>query len=261
MNILVIGEAFKDRYHTGTSTRLSPEAPVPVVTITRTFDLQGGAANVYENLKALGAVGTLVSQPTTWPVKNRLLMGDTQLARWDEQDSAEPLCARTFVKLGRALTLADGIILSDYGKGMFTARSIMDLAGYLPPVPLFIDTKQNPNLFYGLSRNAFYFPNLKEYLTYQDGYDLLGSVVRTEGAHGMSYLAGGEVAFSIPAFATSVRSVIGAGDSVVAAFAYKYLQSTQDQATSSMQEILTWVSEYAAKVVGQPYTSGSSMNL
>ena len=52
--ISVIGDIIIDKYVYGTSTRLSPEAPVPIVTHQRTVETQGGAGLVYNNLKSLG---------------------------------------------------------------------------------------------------------------------------------------------------------------------------------------------------------------
>lgn len=255
IRVCVLGEAVTDRYFVGTSTRLSPEAPVPVVTVTDRFDLKGGAANVHENLRALGCASTLISQPGPWPIKNRLFMGDRQLARWDEADTCAELDAATLRYHQATLYDLDGLVLSDYCKGMFTLRAMQLLQDKLPPVPLFIDTKQNPAKFAFLSHNAFFFPNMREYLAYQDIYDSLPSVIRTEGPKGLSYLQGGEVLHTFPAYASHVRSVIGAGDSVVAAFASEYLRQSADCATADLASVLDFVCRYAAVVVQKPYTS------
>src|SRR5215207_9879023 len=61
LRCLVIGDAMLDSYVEGPASRLSPEAPVPVVDIQRTTDCPGGAANVAANLAALGASVTILS--------------------------------------------------------------------------------------------------------------------------------------------------------------------------------------------------------
>src|SRR5687767_11025127 len=61
LRCLVIGDAMLDSYLEGPATRLSPEAPVPVVDIQRTTDCPGGAANVAANLAALGASVTILT--------------------------------------------------------------------------------------------------------------------------------------------------------------------------------------------------------
>ena len=61
MKVLVIGDIIEDRYIYGTSSRISPEAPVPVITYKEEKTTMGGAALVYENLKSLGVDVTLLS--------------------------------------------------------------------------------------------------------------------------------------------------------------------------------------------------------
>src|SRR5690554_831398 len=58
--VLVVGDVMLDRYWYGSTTRISPEAPVPVVKVTRTEDRPGGAANVALNIAALGAQALLI---------------------------------------------------------------------------------------------------------------------------------------------------------------------------------------------------------
>src|ERR1700734_3689792 len=60
--IIVIGDAMLDRYWHGDTSRISPEAPVPIVRIERKEDRVGGAANVAVNVRSLGAKTTLVAQ-------------------------------------------------------------------------------------------------------------------------------------------------------------------------------------------------------
>ena len=166
--ILVIGEALIDRYWLGTATRLSPEAPVPVVKIEKKFDIVGGATNVARNLDALGAKVEGIYQRSGCPIKNRLLIGNTQVARWDERDS----CEQIYVGLEKLYGI-DGVVLSDYGKGGFRStetlrESLRNFNG-----PIFVDTKQSPlkftDLWEGPERFTF-FPNLKEFRQFEANY-------------------------------------------------------------------------------------------
>src|ERR1700689_1910826 len=59
--VLVVGDAMLDRYLYGSVERISPEAPVPVVRVTRQEERLGGAANVAVNIKSLGAQATLIT--------------------------------------------------------------------------------------------------------------------------------------------------------------------------------------------------------
>jgi len=154
--IIVIGDAMLDRYWHGDTSRISPEAPVPVVRIEKKEDRVGGAANVALNVKALGAKAVLVSsigddesgeslknklraeqvecgfvklsnQKTT--LKLRVIGRSQQLIRLDFEDkhqvSAKDIIAQSEPHLGDAQV----IILSDYAKGMLAdAKEIIAFA-------------------------------------------------------------------------------------------------------------------------------------
>jgi len=66
-SVLVVGDAMLDRYVYGRAQRISPEAPVPVLTVEREIAMPGGAGNVVRNLTALGAAVAFVSTlPGQW---------------------------------------------------------------------------------------------------------------------------------------------------------------------------------------------------
>lgn len=149
--ILVIGDLMIDHYIWGNASRLSPEAPVPIVNVKNESTTLGGAGNVVQNLVSLGAkvavagvigndasgsqlieilesegVETSViikdnSRPTT--VKSRVLVGSHQLVRIDREIS-EPISIELENELADKLLThienADIIIFSDYNKGLFT---------------------------------------------------------------------------------------------------------------------------------------------
>ena len=143
--MLVIGDVMLDRYWFGEVTRISPEAPVPVVRVNRVEERPGGAANVARNCAALGAQTQLISVigkdeagerlaqlveaegvranlhrdasiPTT--VKLRVIGRQQQLLRIDfETPPSREVLASKLADFESALAQCDAVILSDYGKG------------------------------------------------------------------------------------------------------------------------------------------------
>jgi D-beta-D-heptose 7-phosphate kinase / D-beta-D-heptose 1-phosphate adenosyltransferase len=162
--VLVLGDVMLDRYVSGVVSRISPEAPIPVLRVTDTRTSLGGAANVAHNVAALGARAILLGvigaddagaeierlvaavgecidarlvatphRPTT--VKTRFTTrGAHQLLRVDDE-TADPLddesAAEVRRRFARALTEADAVVLSDYAKGVLCdrlLRSVVSLA-------------------------------------------------------------------------------------------------------------------------------------
>ena len=150
---MVVGDAMLDRYWYGAVDRISPEAPVPVVRVTRTEERVGGAANVASNIVALGAQASLltvvgddeashqlealVSNSGITPyfgrdarlkttVKLRVIGRQQQLIRLDFENTPdnEVLASQssTFEKL---LPQHDAVLFSDYGKGGLAHITLM----------------------------------------------------------------------------------------------------------------------------------------
>ena len=143
--VLVVGDVMLDRYWFGDVARISPEAPVPVVRVTRIEERPGGAANVARNCASLGAVAQLLSvvggdeagaklaalveeagvranlhrdasMETT--VKLRVIGRQQQLLRIDfETPPSSEVLASKLADFEAALPECDAVILSDYGKG------------------------------------------------------------------------------------------------------------------------------------------------
>jgi D-glycero-beta-D-manno-heptose-7-phosphate kinase len=143
--ILIAGDVMLDRYWFGDVARISPEAPVPVVRVTRIEERPGGAPNVARNCVSLGARAHLlsviggdeagsrlselvdaagvranlhrdVSMPTT--VKLRVIGRQQQLLRIDfETPPSREVLASKLADFEAALPDCDAVILSDYGKG------------------------------------------------------------------------------------------------------------------------------------------------
>jgi D-beta-D-heptose 7-phosphate kinase/D-beta-D-heptose 1-phosphate adenosyltransferase len=164
----VAGDVMLDQYLFGATSRISPEAPVPVVHVQKTDDRPGGAANVAVNLASLGvrtrligAVGndaaadTLENLLTTHGIdcdfarvsdrptitKTRVQSRGQQLIRLDQENAAELRDSTLADAVGQAAAGAGAVVLSDYGKGALTdVRTMIDLCRKAG-VPVLVDPK------------------------------------------------------------------------------------------------------------------------
>ncbi|SNR82274.1 MULTISPECIES: bifunctional heptose 7-phosphate kinase/heptose 1-phosphate adenyltransferase [Hymenobacter] len=193
LTVLIVGDVMMDAYVWGKATRLSPEAPVPVVNVSRTEQRLGGAANVALNVQALGATPLLCAvigedqggdqlvellhatglsaegivrsgyRPTT--VKQRILAHGQQLLRIDsevETDLNGEENAGLTARFEQLLSRADVVIFEDYDKGVLNETSIQHFVQLARQqgIPTVVDPKKKNFLAY---RNCTLFkPNLKE---------------------------------------------------------------------------------------------------
>ena len=205
--VMVIGDGMQDAYWLAeTPTRFSAEAPIPIYKVTRYLTFRGGANNVENCLYALGVeVDPWISDG---PVKNRLMIGDVQVARFDESDVCRPLDIDNLYDIN-----VDAIIVSDYGKGAVDETTIKAINDAVENgASVYIDTKRDPRLY---AKGAKFFPNKLEASQYAEQYAELPDVVYKLGADGVKYTRG-----SCPSLAKNIISVNGAGDAVIAAWCY-----------------------------------------
>jgi rfaE bifunctional protein kinase chain/domain len=181
LEVIAIGDVILDRYWWGEASRLSPEAPVPVLLKRRVTALPGGAANAAANAAALGArvelmgvvgedgaaqelryavaergirAGALISspgRPTT--TKTRLIAEHQQLLRVDEEETSAidgALVERVVAGFREHVGTADAVIVSDYAKGLLTEDLLTQLIREASRAakPLFIDPKGHDALRY-----------------------------------------------------------------------------------------------------------------
>ena len=167
--VLVVGDAMLDRYWFGAVDRISPEAPVPVVRVTREEERLGGAANVALNVKTLGAQATLLtvvgddeaarklrglleqqgvaallgSDPQLHTiVKLRVIGRAQQLIRIDfENQPDHEVLAGMLSDYERVLPDHDAVLFSDYGKGGLTHIPRMIELARSAGKPVLIDPK------------------------------------------------------------------------------------------------------------------------
>jgi D-beta-D-heptose 7-phosphate kinase/D-beta-D-heptose 1-phosphate adenosyltransferase len=173
LSVLVAGDVMLDRFIVGRVTRISPEAPVPVVRFESEHLRLGGAANVANNIAVLGGRATLVgtigadsagerlceqlaaagigvdglvqdpTRPTTEKVRI-VTERNQQVARIDYERDADVAEGIERLIADRATRLARGaktLLVSDYLKGTVTRRLIEVLIGVTPHVPVIVDPK------------------------------------------------------------------------------------------------------------------------
>ena len=194
--VLVVGDVMLDRYWFGDVSRISPEAPVPVVKIERSEERPGGAANVARNAAALGARVSLLSvvgedeagrslerllaeerifasmhrdSSVVTTVKLRVIGRRQQLLRIDfETAPSHEVLASKLADYETMLPVADVVVLSDYGKGgLAHIARMIELANKLGK-PVLVDPKGDD---YRRYRNATLItPNRAEFKDVAGGW-------------------------------------------------------------------------------------------
>jgi D-beta-D-heptose 7-phosphate kinase/D-beta-D-heptose 1-phosphate adenosyltransferase len=193
VTVLCVGDVMLDRFVHGQIERISPEAPIPVIRLTRTQEMLGGAGNVAHNIASLGGRALLVGligqddrgeaimrlaaaagpiepllvrsghRPTI--CKTRFIASQQQVVRADEEsqlalqpDEETDLLAMIDAVLSRA----SAVILSDYGKGVMTSRLVAHvIAGAgARDIAVFVDPKTDD--FRAYRGATCITPNLKE---------------------------------------------------------------------------------------------------
>ncbi len=265
LKILVCGDVILDRYFFGKVERISPEAPVPVFEIEKITHSLGGAGNVAANLACLGCQVELIGiigdddkgktfldlaknlgigtsgilpdpqRPTT--IKTRIIAQAQQLLRIDREER-KPLTPELRAKLQRTwldlLETSDGVIISDYAKGMFLSQGFTAwLIGEarVKGKPVFVDPKSDNWKKYESATTIT--PNLKEFRAVAkfEGLnpdDLEGAsqelikrfnlefLVVTLGKDGIFLYQPDKGSRRFPARAREVYDVSGAGDTAIA---------------------------------------------
>src|ERR1700680_166175 len=267
--VLCVGDLMLDEFVYGEVSRISPEAPAPVIAVQRSETNIGGAGNVARNISSLGArcifaglvgadeAGTQLkaalakedliesvlvcdpTRPTTRKVRfvsehfsTHMLRADWELAQPAAAEIEQELIDAILPQLARA----DIVLLSDYAKGVLTARvirNIIDAARKLGK-PVIVDPKSaNFAIYRGATLLT---PNRKEFAeatrsradteksiaeAAQDAMQLADceAMLVTQSEHGMTLVPRNGEVVHVPAHPVKVRDVSGAGDTVAAVLA------------------------------------------
>ena len=217
--ILVIGDSCIDIFKYGEVNRLAPEAPIPIIVPKIEKSNPGMAGNVVENLKALGAEVTFITNHTEIK-KIRYVCSKYNhlLLRVDENDKCEhigfyhdltPLDWKQY----------DAIVISDYCKGFLNEEDIKYISTQHPLT--FLDTKKllgdwADNITF-IKLNSIEYNQNKEILS--SSSTLFNKVIKTRGKHGCDYQSKNYPTTDVP-----VKDVSGAGDTFLAGLVTEYIQ-------------------------------------
>ena len=214
MNVLVIGDIILDKYIYGTSTRISPEAPVPVVTYTEEKTTMGGAALVYDNLKSLGVNVELYDTLEDHSIKTRIICDGHYITRIDEDKDADSNAVLQHIKQSD-FSVYDIVILSDYDKGILdNAKQIIKHINKFN-CKIIVDPKRYAHDY----ENAWLVkPNNSEYSKFKFD-EWQGNIITTDAGHGVTAIID-DIEYDVPVETVEVSDVTGAGDCFMAAFVY-----------------------------------------
>src|SRR3981189_528353 len=297
--VLCVGDLMLDEFVYGEVTRISPEAPAPVIAVQRGETNVGGAGNVARNVASLGArcifVGLIgeddagaklkaqlaqeskiesvlvcdPARPTTRKVRfvsehfsTHMLRADWELAQPASAEIEQKLIDAILPQLARA----DIVLLSDYAKGVLTARvirNIIDAARKLGKRVIVDPKSANFAIYRGATLLK---PNRREFAeatrsradtdaaiaaAAQDAMQLADceAILVTQSEHGMTLVARKGEAIHVPAHPVKVRDVSGAGDTVAAALALALA------ANANWETALRMANAAAAVAVGKKGTA------
>ena len=259
ITILLVGDFMIDHYVTGTSNRMSPEAPVPVVIPKEEYSIPGGAGNVAMNLRAMGAnvvclgvvgddiwgevllstlknedinvdnIDIIKNHPTT--LKQRIYSDGKQVARID----TEKILDWRFKISDYTVDNYDACIVSDYNKGVIKDTNINTNI-------LIVDPKKDDFSFY--KKAHIITPNLNELqratkIKIKDDQSIVDAcnelieknnfnyIVAKRGAQGITVVGKNNFIKHIKAHSIKNPDVTGAGDTVISALSIAYAK-TQD---------------------------------
>ena len=218
MKVLVLGDVIIDKYIYGTSTRISPEAPVPVITYIEEKETRGGAGLVYENLKSLGVDVDMFETPGQISVKTRIICDGHYITRIDDDAQADSTAVLQQV-LATNFSQYDYVVLSDYNKGVLDeARDIIKHINTFG-CKIIVDPKEN---FWYYENAWLVKPNYSEFesLEFDSWY---GNIITTNAGDEVIATIDGKK-YEIPVDNVEVSDVTGAGDCFLAGFVYALTQ-------------------------------------
>ncbi len=195
LNVLIIGDVMLDSYYWGNVSRISPEAPVPIVAVNRKESRMGGAGNVVINVQTLGANpilcgiagnddngdllikmlkskklqvdGIIRVEDRATTTKTRIISHTQHVVRIDEEIDEiidEPVSEKLFLRIKEFVNVQkiDVIIFEDYDKGVISPSLIKEVTTLAKKknIPVVVDPKKRNFGYY--SNVTLFKPNLKE---------------------------------------------------------------------------------------------------
>lgn len=180
--ILVIGDLMLDRFIVGEVNRICPEAPVPVVLVDSEYVSPGGAANIANNIKALGAKvlvsgiigddkngvmlldelrkkkiiykGVFVDKLRPTTLKTRVMAQHQHIVRFDKEeifDINKTIALKILAYVNKAISDIDSIVIGDYGKGVITKYFLKEMIRIAkrPKKIICVEPNENHFRYYG----------------------------------------------------------------------------------------------------------------
>lgn len=301
VKLLVVGDIIVDHFVWGKVSRISPEAPVPIVEVTRENFVPGGSGNVAHNIlalagqvylcgivgndapgnhlsqqiKALGANidGIFVDSGIPTIQKTRVIANIQQVVRIDREERQienKSIVNQILKYLANIVPRVDGVIISDYGKGMISlpvlnesiklAHRYKKIITVDPKIEHFLKYKEvtciTPNHLEAAQGIHYPVPNT------QEETEMLGkkivkelrcrSLLITQGEKGMTLFKPSQRPLHIPTVAKEVFDVTGAGDTVISALTLALA------AKASLPEAAQIANHAAGIVVGKVGTASCS---
>ena len=191
--VLVVGDVMLDQFIWGGVSRISPEAPVPVVDFSRESFMPGGAANVARNLVSLatptdlfgaignddagrklqkilgeqniGCSGLVKNSARHTSVKTRIVAHQQQVVRIDRETRDgldQPTTARLLAEIKRKISKADAVIVGDYGKGVVTQPLLNEIKSLCRARGVWLSLDPKPVHRLNLNNLSLITPNRKE---------------------------------------------------------------------------------------------------
>lgn len=283
IKVLVVGDLMIDNYIMGSSSRLSPEAPVPVIIPTRNYSIAGGAANVAMNMSSLGAqvscagvIGddlwgekllSILNEKgidTTYidkikdfktTLKQRIYSNNKQIARIDDEEILNQKC--TF--MDKKFNNYDVIILSDYNKGVLTTDWFQKPKSAL----VFLDPKES---FVNFNHCDIITPNINE-LKQLSGNNInseeeikesckkilkkynLKYIIAKKGEKGITIIGNNDYVKHIKARFVENADVTGAGDTVISSISLAFA------VTNDIEKSAEFAINASALAVSKPGTA------
>jgi D-glycero-beta-D-manno-heptose-7-phosphate kinase len=236
--VLVIGETCEDIFIYGEVSRLSPEAPAPIIKPIRSTSNRGMAENVKLNIEALGLSTEFITNSEI--VKKIRYVDESYnyiLLRIDENDSVSKIDLKSLPNLDNY----DLIVIADYNKGFLTKSDIKYISENCK-CKIFLDTKKKlgdwcKSITF-LKINYSEYKRSKSYI--ESNSWLKDKTIITRGPNGCDF--GGK---NYPTKEVSVKDVAGAGDSFLAGLIFKYIH------TYNIEDSIEFANRCSTQVVQQ----------